>query len=59
MVVVLPAPFGPRYPKVSPSGTEKETLSRAWIWPYLFERLCTSMAGTGIGIVWGFQGEKG
>lgn len=58
MVVVFPAPFGPRYPKISPSGTVKETLSRAWIWPYLFERFITSMARPGIAVTIGTTGRK-
>ena len=28
-VVVFPAPFGPRIPKISPSATENETSSTA------------------------------
>src|ERR1700730_13601575 len=37
-VVVLPAPLGPRIPKISASSTENDTSSTATVPPY---RLCT------------------
>ena len=33
MVVVLPAPFAPRNPKISPAGTENESASTALVRP--------------------------
>jgi hypothetical protein len=42
-VVVLPAPFGPRIPKISPGSTANETPSTASVDPYRFRRLVTSM----------------
>src|SRR5688572_17583828 len=42
-VVVLPAPLGPRRPKISPSDTENEIPSTAVRSPYFFTRLRTSM----------------
>jgi len=44
-VVVLPAPFGPRSPKTSPSSTLKLTPRTAWCPAYDFCRSTTSMAG--------------
>ena len=43
MVVVLPAPFGPRKPRISPFSTRKETPSTAVARPYLLVRLSTSI----------------
>ena len=31
--VVLPAPLGPRTPRMEPAGTEKLTPARAWVSP--------------------------
>jgi hypothetical protein len=42
MVVVLPAPLGPRKPKTSPTSTPKESPSRARREPYSFERSLVS-----------------
>src|SRR5439155_26798266 len=38
MVVVLPAPFGPRNPRISPLFTSKETPSTAFVSPKRFTR---------------------
>src|ERR1051326_2627353 len=46
IVVVLPAPFGPRNPKISPGSTVRFRLSRASVRPYCLVRLAISMAGT-------------
>src|SRR3990170_1287668 len=58
--VVLPAPFGPRSPKISPSRMSRLTSARAWTcflsrFPFLrtfdmnvFERFSTRMIGSGI-----------
>src|SRR5262245_7152693 len=43
MVVVFPAPFGPRKPRISPFSTRKETPSTAVARPYLLVRLSTSI----------------
>src|SRR5574341_1367179 len=43
MVVVLPAPFGPRKPRISPFSTRKEMPSTAVARPYLLVRLSTSI----------------
>src|SRR5262245_56036474 len=43
MVVVLPAPLGPRKPRISPFCTEKETPSTAVVRPYLLVRFSTSI----------------
>src|SRR3990172_5431692 len=43
MVVVLPAPLGPRKPKSSPSSTEKEMLSTAVRDLNRFVRFCAVM----------------
>src|SRR5512134_1492497 len=43
MVVVLPAPFGPRKPRTSPFSTRNETPSTAVVRPYLLVRLSTSI----------------
>ena len=42
-VVVLPAPFGPRMPKISPSSTVNDTSSTASWSRYRLRRLLTSM----------------
>jgi hypothetical protein len=44
-VVVLPAPFGPRMPKISPPATENETSSTATNVPYVLRRCSISTAG--------------
>ena len=31
--VVLPAPLGPRTPRIDPAGTSRSTLSSAWVSP--------------------------
>jgi hypothetical protein len=36
MVVVLPAPFGPMRPKISPAATSNETSSTATVEAYVF-----------------------
>src|SRR5579884_3911394 len=43
MVVVLPAPFGPRNPRISPRLTRNEIWSTAVRLPYTFVRFCTSI----------------
>src|SRR6266705_7126170 len=43
--VVLPAPLGPRKPKISPRGTVIERLVRATVLPNLFERSTLWIAG--------------
>src|SRR3954452_20022390 len=43
MVVVLPAPLGPRKPKMSPSSTTKERSSTAWRPPNSFVRPTVSI----------------
>ena len=45
IVVVLPAPFGPRKPKNSPASTRSEMPSTAVKSPYRLTRRSTSMAG--------------
>jgi hypothetical protein len=45
MVVVFPAPFGPRYPNISPLSTEKVTLSRTLRPEKSFCRALISMTG--------------
>jgi len=47
MVVVLPAPLGPRSPKISPGATSKLTPSTALVLAlaYCLTRLVTAMAG--------------
>src|SRR5512135_3265143 len=45
MVVVFPAPFGPRKPRTSPRSTRNETESTAVARPYLLVRLSTSIIG--------------
>src|SRR5512135_419833 len=44
IVVDLPAPFGPRKPKVSPGGTSKPTPRTASTRPYRFSRPRTATA---------------
>src|SRR5439155_16926063 len=44
MVVVLPAPFGPRRPKTSPARTPKLTPARACTVPKLYRRSSHSTA---------------
>src|SRR5713226_323278 len=44
IVVVLPAPFGPRNPKKEPRGTSRSRPSTAAFAPYTFFRLRTEMA---------------
>src|SRR5262249_33032180 len=41
MVVVFPAPFGPRKPTICPFCTSKETSSTAMLRAYRFDRLST------------------
>ena len=41
MVVDLPAPFGPKKPKISPVRTEKEILVHGVNRPKRFTRFCT------------------
>src|SRR5688572_21314405 len=48
MVVVLPAPFGPINPKISPRSTSKLTSSTATVEPYRLARWETAMTGSGI-----------
>ena len=43
-VVVLPAPFGPSNPKISPLSTEMSSESTAFIELYVFVSLCVWMA---------------
>jgi hypothetical protein len=43
MVVVLPAPFGPRNPKTSPFFTEKAIPSTAMVLPKVFFKSFASM----------------
>ena len=45
MVVDLPAPFGPRKPKVSPVDTSKSMPRTASISPYLLVSALTEIAG--------------
>jgi hypothetical protein len=45
MVVVFPAPLGPRKPKTSPRRTSSERRSTAVKSPYFFVRSCTSIIG--------------
>src|SRR5450755_3477094 len=47
IVVVLPAPFGPRKPKVSPAATVKSIPRTASTSPYLLVSPDTSMTGGG------------
>src|ERR1700749_4996223 len=45
LVVDLPAPFGPRKPKVSPAATSKSMPRTASISPYLLVSALTEIAG--------------
>src|SRR5438552_9400963 len=47
MVVVLPAPFGPRNPWISPGSTERLTPSTAVKEPYVLTRASTAIMGSG------------
>ena len=44
-MVVLPAPFGPTIPKISPSSTVNETPSTTFVPRYILTRFSTSMMG--------------
>src|SRR6266496_3772053 len=44
IVVVLPAPFGPKSPKITPLGTRKERSSTALNLPKAFETFWSSIA---------------
>ena len=44
-VVVFPAPFGPRMPKISPSSTSRDTSLTATVEPYDLRKPETSMTG--------------
>src|SRR5579884_3942422 len=46
--VVLPAPLGPRMPKISSSRTENETSSTATVRPYVLRRCETSITSLGL-----------
>src|SRR5580698_2334413 len=46
MVVVLPAPFGPRKAKISPDATSKEMSSTALKSPKVRDRFCTLIMNT-------------
>src|SRR5215469_34145 len=46
IVVVLPAPFGPRNPKVSPRATSKSIPRTAWTSPYCLVRPETEITGS-------------
>src|SRR5512145_447298 len=48
IVVDLPAPFGPRNPKISPLATSKFTRFTATKRPNLFSRFSTTTAGVGL-----------
>src|SRR5713226_1963773 len=50
MVVVLPAPFGPRKPKTIPAGTSSERSSTALTVPKKRERCSVRMIGSAITI---------
>src|SRR3954464_14429840 len=45
IVVVLPAPFGPRKPKISPRWISNETLSTIVLSPMIFVRLVAVSVG--------------
>ncbi len=51
-VVVFPAPFGPRIPKISPWSTEKEMSSTAVSGPYVLRRCEISSADPSASFVW-------
>jgi hypothetical protein len=42
--VLLPAPFGPRKPKISPRRTVKERLRTATLFPKTLRKSCVRMA---------------
>ena len=44
IVVVLPAPFGPRKPNTSPGATSKSTPLTASVLPYVLRNLLTATA---------------
>src|SRR5512145_3170579 len=48
MVVVLPAPLGPRKPTISPRLTSNERLSTAVFLPYCLVRLATLIISTAL-----------
>jgi hypothetical protein len=48
IVVVFPAPFAPRKPKISPTGIDIETLLTAFFLSNLFERFFRTMSGSGM-----------
>src|SRR5579872_3237098 len=56
IVVLFPAPFGPRKPKISPTFISKLTLSTAFIFPKDFERFSTltirSLEAIGLSASW-------
>ena len=52
-VVVFPAPFGPKMPKISPSATENDTSSTATTGPYVLRRCETLMAASVAGLAAG------
>jgi hypothetical protein len=54
IVVVFPAPFGPRNPKISPLLMAKETLLTAVKWLYVFVRPLTSIVAEFVPIVVAF-----
>ena len=58
-VVVLPAPLGPRKPKISPRPTSNDTSSTATRSPNRFERWCTATAGVPSSAVDGFGASRG
>src|SRR4051812_190761 len=49
IVVVLPAPFGPRKPTISPGRTSKEAFFTASCAPYTFRNPRAAIAGTPTG----------
>ena len=51
--VVLPAPFGPMRPTISPAGTEKDTSARAHCSPY---RLASAITCTRTGAASAMRG---
>src|SRR6185436_5091467 len=59
MVVVLPEPFGPRIPKISPERISKETSSTAVILPNRRVTEWTSTTGSGGGEDVGIGGQSG
>src|SRR5215468_2027874 len=59
MVVVLPEPFGPRIPKISPCRMSKETSSTAVILPKRRVTASTRTTGSGAGEDAGIGGKAG